>query len=259
MAPSAVSEAAIASADSLLDGRLAFRQPARGYRAAIDPVLLAAAAGTLGAGTRVLEAGCGAGAALLCLAWRQPGAAITGLEIQPELAELARANIAANGFQERCHVVTGDVAEAATGDQRDCDLVLANPPFCPVGETASPEPSKAAAVQEGTLDLDGWVAALARRLQPKGRLTLIHRADRLDRLCAAFSACGLGEVALLPLWPLAGQAAKRVIATARKGVKGGARLAPGFVLHTADGAFTAEAAAILRDGAALPARAWGDG
>lgn len=260
MEPIAASEAARpASPDRLLDGRLTFSQPAGGYRAAIDPVLLAAAAGELAPGTRALEAGCGAGAALLCLAWREPAAAITGLEIQPDLADLARANVAANGFQDRCTIVTGDLAAPAAGDQRDFDLVLANPPYVRAGQTAPPERGKAAAVQEGALDLEGWVAALARGLRPKGRLTLIHRADRLDRLTAAMSARGLGDVALLPLWPSAGRPAKRVIVTARKGVKGDARLAPGLVLHDADGAFTPLAATILRDGAAVPASAWGAG
>ncbi|MBF0393554.1 MAG: methyltransferase, partial [Alphaproteobacteria bacterium] len=57
--------------DTLLDGRVRLRQPTHGYRAAIDPVFLAAAV-PAGAGQRVLDAGCGAGAALLCLCARVP-------------------------------------------------------------------------------------------------------------------------------------------------------------------------------------------
>ena len=75
------------SADRLLEGRVVLRQPKSGYRAAIDPVLLAAAVPATG-GT-VLDAGCGTGAAALCYAVRVPGARITGLELRPDWAALA--------------------------------------------------------------------------------------------------------------------------------------------------------------------------
>ncbi|MBL8665136.1 MAG: hypothetical protein JNM29_20040, partial [Candidatus Odyssella sp.] len=60
-----------------------------------------------------------------------------------------------------------------------------------------------------------------------------------------------GEIAILPLWPKAGKPAKRFILRARKGVRTGATLLPGLVLHEGDGKYTAAAEAVLRDGAAL--------
>ncbi|MEL6264223.1 MAG: methyltransferase, partial [Pseudomonadota bacterium] len=58
--------------DRLLGGRVGLTQPRQGYRAATDPVLLAAAV-PAAAGETVLELGIGAGAAVLCLAARVPG------------------------------------------------------------------------------------------------------------------------------------------------------------------------------------------
>ena len=94
--------------DGFLGGRLVLRQPARGYRAGADAVMLAAAC-PAGAGQRVLELGCGAGVALFCLGARVPGLALAGLERQPALADLARHNAAATGIPAR--IVTGDLAE----------------------------------------------------------------------------------------------------------------------------------------------------
>jgi SAM-dependent methyltransferase len=85
--------------DRLLDGRVQLRQPESGYRAAVDPVLLAAA--TPAVAGRVLDVGAGVGAAALCYAVRVPGARVTGLELQPALAEIARENIARNDLQDR--------------------------------------------------------------------------------------------------------------------------------------------------------------
>ena len=83
--------------DAFLGGRLTLRQPARGYRAGADAVMLAAACPAQ-PGQRVLELGCGAGVALFCLGARVRGLSLTGLERQPALADLARHNAAATGL-----------------------------------------------------------------------------------------------------------------------------------------------------------------
>ncbi len=128
---STASDAMATTADALLGGRVRLSQPAVGYRVAIDPVLLAAAVPAR-AGDRVLELGSGAGAAALCLARRVPDCRITGLEIDPEMVVLARANGRGSGLAERVDFVAGDVlappAEISAGG---FDHVFANPPTCP--------------------------------------------------------------------------------------------------------------------------------
>lgn len=236
--------------DALLGGRLRLLQPRDGYRAAIDPVLLAAAV-RAGAGESVLDLGCGVGAASFCLAARVPDLRVTGLEIQPELAELARRNSALNGMEECFRVTEGDAArppEALEG----FDHVMTNPPFHePESGTAPGNASRAVAHMEGGLDLAGWLKAAIKALRPKGRLVLIHRADRLPGILAALKGRGVGEVTVLPLLPRADRPAGRVIIAARKGVRTPFRLLPGLVLHREGGAYTAEAEAVLRGGGGL--------
>ncbi|MHC4448298.1 MAG: methyltransferase, partial [Planctomycetota bacterium] len=96
LSPEDQAEAEGITRDTLLDGRVRLRQPARGYRAAIDPVLLAAAVPTWG-GERILDLGCGVGAAALCLLARVPDVEVTGLELQGPVARLAAANAELNG------------------------------------------------------------------------------------------------------------------------------------------------------------------
>ena len=95
--------------DGLLDRRVTLEQPAEGYRVAVDTVLLAAAV-PIETGQKALDLGCGVGGAMLCLACRVPGITITGIEIQDELTQLCRANIARNTFATGLDVVQGDVA-----------------------------------------------------------------------------------------------------------------------------------------------------
>lgn len=235
------------SEDTLLGGGVRLRQPRHGYRVAIDPVLLAAAA-AVEAGETVLDAGLGTGAASLCLLARVPGCRVTGIELQPALAELARENARLN--RAALEVVTGDLlAPPADLRARSFAHVITNPPFLEPGEgPASPDPQRMRA--HGEADPAAWLEACLRRLVPGGRLTLIHRADRLDRLLAALAGRA-GSLAVLPLWPAAGEPARRVIVAGRKGTRGPLRLLPGLVLHGAGGGFTPEAEAILRDGARL--------
>lgn len=233
------------SEDALLGGRVRLRQPRDGYRAAIDPVLLAAAV-PLRAGDRVLDLGCGAGAVFLCLAARQPELAITAVERDPAVAALARGNAALNGFADRVEVVEADVAALpAAWGRGGFDHVVSNPPYLPP-ERADPSlrPGRAAAGVEAGSDLADWVACARRCLRHKGRLTLVHRADRLGELLAALD--GFGEVVVFPLWPRPGRDAARVIVTARKGLRTPLRLAPGLVLHADDGGYTEAADAALR-------------
>lgn len=232
--------------DTLLGGRVRLRQPADGYRAAIDPVLLAAACGN-GAET-ALDLGCGAGAASLALLARLPQVRVTGIEIDAHLAALARDNAAANGWADRFAAIAGDVVQHAA----TCfDLALCNPPYLDAARAdPSPDPDKRRADVEGELPLAGWVAAALRALKPRGTLVFVQRADRLADLLAALEGRA-GETVVFPLWPRAGMPAKRILVRARKGVRTPLVLAGGLVLHEADGRFTPQTEAILRDGLAL--------
>ena len=239
------------SEDTLLGGRVKLRQPLQGYRAAIDPVLLAAAT-PAGAADTVLDIGCGVGAASLCLAARVEGCRITGIEAQRELVRLANDNIAANGFFGRVAAVSGDLLHPPPRlEPGSFAHVMANPPFLEAGAaTAPPNAGKAAANVEGQADLGAWVRFAFVMVRPKGSITFIHRADRMEHLLAQLSGRA-GEIVVFPLWAGRDKPAKRVIVRARKGVATPTRLTPGLMLHEADGRYTPAADAVLRGGAAL--------
>ena len=241
--------------DGLLDHAIRLRQPQEGYRAGSDAVLLAAAVPAQ-AGQQVLDAGAGVGAIGLCLAWRVPGVAVTGLERVTALAELGNANARLNGLDARLQVICGEVERPpAAIRQARFDHVVCNPPFYEEGR-ASPSPAglKSLAHLEGEVPLADWIAFCIRRTRPGGTVTLIHRAGRLAELLAGLGD-GAGDVLVCPLWPTAGRPARRVIVQARAQRRGPPTLLAGVVLHEADGGDTAAARALLRDGAALDLRA----
>lgn len=241
--------------DGFLGGRLRLLQPARGHRAGHDALLLAALV-PAAAGERAVDLGAGIGAAGLALARRVAGLAVTLVEIDAALAELARQNAARNRLDDRVVAVAADIRQAGRAAGPDTlpaggfDHVLCNPPFNdPARHRASPDAARARAHVED-VPLADWVRAAARLLRDGGTLGLIHRADALGAALAAL-ADGFGGIEIVPVHPAPGVAAIRVLARARKGSRAPLALLPALVLAGADGRPSPAAEAILRDGQPL--------
>ena len=177
--------------DALLGGRVCLFQPRHGYRVAIDPVFLAAAVPVV-RGDRVLDVGCGVGAASLCVAFREPGCRISAIEANRDLVRLLVENIAANGMTGRIDGMVGDLirppSRLAPGSFHH---VMMNPPYLEEGQaSASPHAGKAMANMEGTAKLGDWVRFALMMVRQGGSVTIVHRADRLDALLAELRATG---------------------------------------------------------------------
>ena len=217
----------------------------------MDAALLAAACDAADR-ARVLEAGCGAGGALLAAATRRQGARFVGLERDPAAAALARQNVEANQLQTRVEILEGDVALPFKRlGLPPFDAVMANPPFFDDPMTLrAPAPEKTGAwMADG--GLAAWTGFLLKAVREGGAITLIHRADRLADILALL-APKAGSVQIRPIHPRADAPAKRVLVRAIKTGKAPLMLLPPLVLHPAQGAkHTPEAEAILRGQAAL--------
>ena len=232
-------------ADEFLGGKVRIEQPVSGFRAGLDAVMLAAAIPAT-PGQTALELGAGAGTASLCLAQRVPHLTIAGVEIDPMLAALAGRNAGINGVAARVNFTAADVFALPPELRRDFDHVLVNPPFHSDGH-APPDPAQARALHDGGL-LTDWMRLGFQRTVSGGYFTAILRADRLNE---GLSALPVSGVSILPLWPKPGLPAKRVIIQARKASGAPSALLAGLVLHDASGAYTEQADAVLRCGAAL--------
>ena len=232
----------------LLGGTIRHSQPPDGHRSGIEPVLLAASL-QLRPNARVLEAGTGSGAALLCLAAREPTIHAVGLEIDPVRAAAARANVLANGF-DRLRIEVADITLWRRSEL--FDHAVANPPWHDEHGTASPDPARERARRGAATMLAGWAAGLARCVRPGGTVTFIVSAASVANAIAALTAASCGSLAICPFWPKAGRPAKLVLLQSRRGGRGPTRLLPGLILHEADGRYTRAADATLREGATLP-------
>jgi tRNA1Val (adenine37-N6)-methyltransferase len=230
----------------LLGGKIRYRQFSTGHRSGFEPVLLAASVAAR-PGERVLEAGCGAGAGLLCLAQRLPGLSGLGVEIDPDTASLANINFKFNQLNDVSCVCSAVEALPHTGEFQH---VMANPPWHGRASTQSPDRLRALAHHASPSLLSDWIERLAGCLKPRGSMTLILPNTCLSEATSIMRAAGLGAVTVFPLWPRAGRPAKLFIIAGILGSRGPDRILPGLALHDEAG-ITKAAQAVLRDGEAI--------
>jgi tRNA1(Val) A37 N6-methylase TrmN6 len=249
--------AAELTADAILGGRLHLTQPKSGHRVGHDAILLAAATPAQ-SGEVIVDLGAGVGAAGLAVAARVPGASITLVEIDPDLAALADDNIHRNGLADRVRALVLDAAAAgrtfaAAGlPAESVSRVLMNPPFNdPARQRTSAHPGRRLAHASGPGLLPVWIRSAARLLRSRGTLTLIWRADGLGDVLQALEVT-FGEVMILPVHAKPAAPAIRILVRATKSSRSPLSLLPGLVLADTAGQPTAEAEAVLRAGSVLP-------
>lgn len=241
----------------VLNKRLKLLHTAPGFKTSIDSVLLASACPAK-AGDHIVDLGCGVGGAGLSVLARINGVMLTGIETQADHVDLARENAVANAFQDQCDFVHSDVRDYKNDNA--FHHVICNPPYLEAGHHLR-SPSKENAIAMGGLlkslcpqaggrgdkqdDLKMWIDCAYDCLKSNGSMTMIHRADKVDKIILAIGK-RFGAVEIIPLWPKAGEPAKRVIIRAIKHRKSPAHIHAGLILHHDNGKYSDEAEQILR-------------
>lgn len=226
---------------TLLAGRVRYDQFAQGFRSGIEPVVLAAAIPAR-RGDRVLEAGCGAGAGLLCLSERVPGVMGVGVDRAAKLVALARDNARANRRDDLAFLVGDVTALPLTGPFHHA---FANPPYHVLPGTPSPDRDRNQAKRAPDTVFAAWASALAAVLRHRGTLTFILPAAHVGAAIAGIGVAGCALAAIVPLWRGPGKEAGLVILRAVRGGRMPTVLQAGLTLHQADGRFTPMAQAVL--------------
>ena len=211
------------------------------FRLGTDSVLLADFVNT---GTRRsgIDLGCGSGILPLLLLTKSAALHMTGLEINPEAASVARDNIAANGLSERCSIVTGDIRRCRelfrTGQ---FDLVVSNPPYFAAGSgKQSPNADKAAARGELLCTLEDICRAASYLCRTGGAFCLVHRAERLADVICLLRETGFEAKRLRTVSHSAGKEPSLVLIEARRGAAVGLKIMPPLFICGDDGRESAE-------------------
>ena len=244
-----------AAGDTWLGGRLRLRQAPTGHRVGTDAALLAAAA-PAGFDGLCVDLGAGVGAVGLAVAALHVASRVQLVEINPDTAAMAAANVGANDLTARVGVIVADVLADRRARRQaglvpaSADLVLTNPPYLDAGAArVSPDAARAQAHVMPDGGLGVWMASACDLVRPGGLVVAIHRAEALPAILSALD--GFGAITVRPVQPRDTKAAVRVLVHAKRGSRAPFRLLPPLVLHGEGGGFTALADALHRGEAVL--------
>lgn len=158
-------------------------QKKKGFRFGMDSVLLADFANIRWNDT-VVDFGCGTGILPLLLAGRRKGRKYYGIEIQEQMAEMARRTMNLNGLEDRVEIICADVSDALNYlSPGMADAVVCNPPYGMPGQVLlNQEKSLATARHQDARTLSSFFSSAFRILKGKGRIFLVYPAAQMFSL-----------------------------------------------------------------------------
>ncbi len=232
--------------DTLFSGRLKILQSKAGYRFSIDALLLASFVEFRDT-DRMIDLGTGCGIIPLILAFRRKGIKITGVEVQPSLADLARRNAAANRLSSRIRIwekdFTGLSARKWAGK---FDRVISNPPYREIGAgRINPGEEKALARHEFKATLKDLLHSAHLLLKERGKLAMIYPASRTTDLVQGMRQLHLEPKRLQFVHSRPDEEARLLLAEAQKGSGPQVRILPPFFLYNEKGRYTPEASRLF--------------
>ena len=216
-------------------------QRADAFRFGTDSVLLADFATPRKDDTAV-DLGCGTGAIALLMAAHRPGLTVDAVEIQPEIADMARRSAALNGMEARVRVIEADMREVwrkiGAGAR---SLAVCNPPYGRSGAALeSLSAAKRIARHEGDLTPGEIARAAAMLLKNGGRFCVIYPAPRAYEMMRAMDENRIAPKRVRTVHGVEGRAPKFVLMDGVKGGGEGLHWLEPLVLRRGDGSYTEE-------------------
>lgn len=223
--------------DSILNGKILLRQPKKGYRVAIDPIILASFIEPKD-NQEILDVGCGVGAISLILKRKNRSAKITAIDIDENMCELCRYNSEKNSLE----LSVKNIGIGNMPKENLYDFVITNPPFF------SKESSRVSATKElanfETMELADWISLCLNLLKNKGIFSIIHDTSRIGDILAAIKGRA-GSAEIIPIFPKENKEAVRVVVKCVKGSFSKTKMHRGIVMHSEDGKYSEVAKKIL--------------
>ena len=238
--------------DSFLGGGIKIWQPKKGYRAGIDPILLAASV-NVSEGQKVLDLGCGVGTASFAIGYRVKNVELYGIEIQKVFVDLANLNSEENGIELKLEC--SNISNLSSNiNSKSFDHVIANPPYFDRKTSVRSENVSKEKSFGDTCSISEWLKVAAKRVTPKGFVHFIIRSDRLPEVFSNMPN-SLGSLVITPIFSRKNENAKLSILHAKKNGRAGFIISPPIILHPLKSdsreKYVPKVDQVLRNGASL--------
>ncbi len=226
--------------DDLMIGQLKIIQNQSEFCFSLDAILLAHFA-TIRQGNSVVDLGTGTGVIALLLAARGAGH-VVGLEMSQSMAAMAKRSVALNALQDNVEIINGDLCNIKEWlPAGECDLVVSNPPYRPVGGGyISPNEKVAMAKHEVTATLQDVVNAAKYLVKTRGRFAMVHLPERMSEILVAMSQADLEPKRLQLVHSSVDKKPKMLLVEGIRGAKPGLEILPPLIVYKSDGSYSDE-------------------
>jgi tRNA1Val (adenine37-N6)-methyltransferase len=226
----------------LFDGKLRIFQKKGGYRFSVDTILLAGFAVKKASGT-IADIGTGSGVLPVLLAKHKKFTSITGIEIQEDLASLAKKNIIFNKCDDRVKIIHADIKKIKKCfPPEKFDAVITNPPFYPAGSgKINPDKQNAIARHEVHGTLHDFISGSAFLLKQTGKFFAVYSAARVVDIITELRHRNIEPKALQFVHGMKDAPASMVLIEGVKGAGTEAKTLPPLILYDSEGNYTAQA------------------
>ena len=207
----------------------------------MDAVLLSGFA-KVKPGERALDLGTGTGIIPILLEAKTKGEHFTGLEIQPESADMAARSVAYNHLEEKITIVTGDIREAsARFGAGSFEVITTNPPYM-IGQHGiqNDASAKTIARHEVLCDLDDILRESAKMLKQGGRFYMVHRPFRLTEIMQVLTKYKLEPKRMQLVYPYIDREPNMVLIEALKGGNSRITVERPLIVYEKPGVYTKE-------------------
>ncbi len=184
----------------------------------MDAVLLTGFAGEA-TGEKLLDLGTGTGIIPILMEAKTKIPHLTGLEIQPESADMARRSVALNALEDKISIVEGDIKEAdRIFEAASFDCITSNPPYM-IGQhgLTGENEAKMIARHEVMVTFEEIAAVTEKLLRPGGHFYLVHRPFRLAEIMTTLVAHHLEPKRMQLVYPFVDKEPNMVLIEAVRG------------------------------------------
>ncbi len=208
----------------------------------IDSVLLSDFAKEIKNNSQVLDLGTGTGIISILLSKKIQAKKIYGIEIQKEVAEMAKRSILLNNLEKEIEIINKDIKELdEIFNNNSIDAIVTNPPY---KKEKSGEKSenlvKLISRHEETASLEEWIQISFKLLKDKGELYMVHRPERLVDIISLLRKNKLEPKTLQMVYSNVQKEPKLVLIKAVKNAKSFLQVKKPLIIYDEEGNYTDE-------------------
>ena len=223
-------------------------QNTEGFCFGVDSVLLTEFAKDMKKHSEIVDLGTGTGILGILLSKKVEASKIIGVELQKEVADMAKRSVRLNNLQNVMQIINEDIQNLSL-NKNSFDYVVTNPPYKKKGTgIINKEDKQIISRHETTVDLDGWIKVSSNLLKDNGSIYMVHRPERLNEIIEVLRKYRLEPKRIRFVYPKINKDANLVLIKAVKYANSFLKVEKPLIIYKDDGSYTDEILKIYEDG-----------